>query len=90
MQTKANQSTPLSVAEPFPAAAVDRPALAKRTADFKRFSGDDMFTIYRPLKTERAGECSFRSRASRQCRALFRRCPRGRNSPGRDLAIRRI
>jgi hypothetical protein len=33
--------------------------LAERTADFKRFSGDDMFALYRPLKTERDGQCSF-------------------------------
>jgi hypothetical protein len=57
MQTVANQRTPLAVAEPFPPAAVDRPALSERTADFKRFSGDDMFVIYRPLKTERDGQC---------------------------------
>ena len=59
MQTRTKQSTPLAVAEVFPAAAVDRPTLAERTADFKRFSGDDMFALYRPLKTERDGQGSF-------------------------------
>ena len=59
MQTRTKQSTPLAVAEVLPVAAVDRPMLAERTADFKRFSGDDMFALYRPLKTERDGQCSF-------------------------------
>jgi hypothetical protein len=30
---------------------VDRPTLSEKTADYNRFSGNDMFALYRPLKT---------------------------------------
>jgi reductive dehalogenase len=39
--------------------AVNRPTLAEKTADYKRFSGFDMFALYRPLKTQREGAGSF-------------------------------
>jgi reductive dehalogenase len=38
---------------------VDRPTLSEKTADYQRFSGNDMFAIYRPLKIQRDGEGSF-------------------------------
>jgi len=38
---------------------VDRPTLSEKTADYKRFSGKDMFAIYVPLKTQRDGVGSF-------------------------------
>jgi reductive dehalogenase len=59
VRTGTNQSAPLAVAESLPATTVDRFALTERTADFRRFSGNDMFAIYRPLKTKRDGEGSF-------------------------------
>lgn len=37
---------------------VDRPTLDEKTADFKRFSGYNIFAIYRQLKTQRDGEGS--------------------------------
>jgi reductive dehalogenase len=38
---------------------VDHPALGKTTAEFERFSGDDMFALYPKLKTARDGEGAF-------------------------------
>jgi reductive dehalogenase len=38
---------------------VDRGTLSEKTADYKRFSGNDMFALYRPLKTQRDGAGSF-------------------------------
>jgi len=38
---------------------VDRPTLSEKTADYNRFSGNDMFALYRPLKTQRDGAGSF-------------------------------
>jgi len=38
---------------------VDRPTLSEKTSDYKRFSGNDMFALYRPLKTQRDGAGSF-------------------------------
>jgi epoxyqueuosine reductase len=38
---------------------VDRPTLYEKAADYKRFSGFDMFALYRPLKTQRDGDGSF-------------------------------
>jgi reductive dehalogenase len=35
--------------------AVSRPTLGETNADYKRFSGLDMFALYRPLKTHREG-----------------------------------
>ncbi len=34
---------------------VNRPTLGERNADYKRFSGFDMFALYRPLKTQHDG-----------------------------------
>lgn len=39
--------------------SVDKPTLGETNADFRRFSGDNMFRIYRPLKTQRDGNGSF-------------------------------
>ena len=38
---------------------VGRPTLGETNADYKRFSGFDMFALYRPLKTQREGAGSF-------------------------------
>jgi reductive dehalogenase len=38
---------------------VDRPTLGEKTAEYKRFSGNDMFALYRPLKIQREGAGSF-------------------------------
>ena len=39
--------------------SVDKPTLGEKNSDFKRFSGDNMFQLYRPLKTERDGKGAF-------------------------------
>jgi reductive dehalogenase len=38
---------------------VGKPTLGETNADYKRFSGFDMFALYRPLKTQREGAGSF-------------------------------
>ena len=37
----------------------DKPTLGEKNSDFQRFSGDNMFQLYRPLKTERDGKGAF-------------------------------
>jgi len=49
---------------------VDRPTLAEKTADFKRFSGDNIFVIYRPLKTQRDGAGSFEAEQAAKAKRL--------------------
>lgn len=39
--------------------AVGRPTLGETNVEYKRFSGFDMFALYRPLKTQREGVGSF-------------------------------
>ena len=49
--------------EVFPRAwsvkSIDKPTLGEKNSDFTRFSGANMFQIYRPLKTARDGKGSF-------------------------------
>ena len=49
---------------------MDRPTLSERNTDYKRFSGNDMFALYRPMKTQRDGAGSFEAeQASKAKRA---------------------
>jgi hypothetical protein len=50
--------------------AVDRPTLGETTADFKRFSGANIFEIYRQLKTEREGAGSFEAEQTAKAKRL--------------------
>ena len=50
--------------------SVDRPALGEKTADFKRFSGDNIFAIYRRLKTQRDGAGSFEAEQTAKAKRL--------------------
>jgi reductive dehalogenase len=50
--------------------AVGRPALSEKTADFKRFSGDNIFAIYRRLKTQRDGAGSFEAEQTAKAKRL--------------------
>ena len=49
---------------------VDRPTLGEKTADFKRFSGRDMFALYPPLKTQREGTGSFEAEQASKAKRL--------------------
>jgi len=49
---------------------VDRPTLAEKTADYKRFSGNDMFALYRPLKAQRDGAGSFEAEQASKTKRL--------------------
>ncbi len=49
---------------------VDRPTLGEKTADFKRFSGRDMFALYPPLKTQREGAGSFEAEQASKAKRL--------------------
>ncbi len=50
---------------------VDRPTLGEKTADYKRFSGNDMFALYRPLKIEREGTGSFEAEQTAKAKRLI-------------------
>ena len=49
---------------------VDRPTLGETTADYKRFSGNEIFTIYRPLKNQRDGAGSFEAEQASKAKRL--------------------
>jgi reductive dehalogenase len=49
---------------------VDRPTLAEKTADFKRFSGNNIFEIYKQLITEREGAGAFEAEQSAKAKRL--------------------
>jgi len=49
---------------------VDRPTLGETTADYKRFSGKDIFSIYMPLKTQRDGAGSFEAEQASKAKRL--------------------
>jgi len=49
---------------------VDRPTLGETTADYKRFSGKDIFTIYQPLKDQRDGAGSFEAEQASKAKRL--------------------
>lgn len=49
---------------------VDRPTLGETNADYKRFSGSDMFALYRPLKTQRDGAGSFEAEQASKAKRL--------------------
>jgi reductive dehalogenase len=49
---------------------VDRPTLGETNADYKRFSGFDMFALYRPLKNERDGAGSFEAEQASKAKRL--------------------
>jgi epoxyqueuosine reductase len=49
---------------------MNRPTLGEKTADFKRFSGDNIFVIYRQLKTQRDGAGSFEAEQAAKARRL--------------------
>ncbi len=50
--------------------AVDRPTLGEKTAGFERFSGDNIFEIYRQLITEREGAGSFEAEQAAKAKRL--------------------
>jgi len=50
--------------------AVGRPTLGEKTAGFKRFSGDNIFEIYRQLITEREGAGSFEAEQAAKAKRL--------------------
>lgn len=49
---------------------VNRPTLGDRGADYKRFSGNDMFALYSQLKTQREGEGSFEAEQASKTKRL--------------------
>jgi reductive dehalogenase len=49
---------------------VNKPTLGEKTANFKRFSGDDIFVIYRQLKTQRDGAGSFEAEQTAKAKRL--------------------
>ena len=49
---------------------VDHPTLAEKTAAFGRFSGDNIFEIYRDLKTKRDGAGSFEAEQDAKAKRL--------------------
>jgi reductive dehalogenase len=49
---------------------VDRSTLGEKTADYKRFSGNDMFALYRPLKAQRDGTGSFEEEQASKAKRL--------------------
>jgi reductive dehalogenase len=49
---------------------VNRPTLSETTANYKRFSGNDMFALYRPLKTQREGAGSFEAEQASKAKRL--------------------
>jgi reductive dehalogenase len=51
--------------------AVGRPTLGETNADYKRFSGFDMFALYRPLKTQREGVGSFEAEQASKAMRLI-------------------
>jgi len=50
---------------------VRQPTLGETNADFKRFSGFDMFALYRPLKTQREGAGSFEAEQASKAKRLI-------------------
>ena len=68
---------------------VSQPTLGGTNADYKRFSGFDMFALYRPLKTQREGVGSFEAeQASKNIRlaALTNERKPGFSLPDRQLS----
>jgi reductive dehalogenase len=51
--------------------AVGLPTLGETNADYKRFSGFDMFALYRPLKTQREGAGSFEAEQISKAKRLI-------------------
>ena len=49
---------------------VGKPTLGETNADYKRFSGFDMFALYRPLKTQREGTGSFEAEQASKTKRL--------------------
>jgi hypothetical protein len=49
---------------------VDRPTLGETTADYKRFSGNDIFSIYRQLKDQHDGAGSFEAEQTSKAKRL--------------------
>ena len=49
---------------------VGKPTLGDTNADYKRFSGFDMFALYRPLKTQREGTGSFEAEQASKTKRL--------------------
>jgi reductive dehalogenase len=50
--------------------AVDRPTLGQKTGEFKRFSGNNIFEIYKQLKTQREGAGSFEAEQTAKAKRL--------------------
>ncbi len=63
---------------------VDQPTLGEKTADYKRFSGRDMFALYPQLKAEHEGTGSFEAEMASNARRLA--VWMGEKRPGFSLA----
>lgn len=63
---------------------VDQPTLGEKTADYKRFSGRDMFALYPQLKAEHEGTGSFEAEMASNARRLA--VWMGEKKPGFSLA----
>jgi hypothetical protein len=50
---------------------VRQPTLGETNADYTRFSGFDMFALYRPLKTQREGAGSFEAEQASKAKRLI-------------------
>jgi len=50
--------------------SVDHPTLGDKTAEFRRFSGDNIFEIYKQLITAREGEGSFEAEQAAKAKRL--------------------
>ena len=69
--------------------AVDRPTLGEKTPGFKRFSGSNIFEIYRQLITEREGAGSFEAEQAAKAKRLagwMRRSKPGFRLPDHQLS----
>ena len=68
--------------------SVDKPTLGETNSDFKRFSGDNMFVLYRPLKTQRDGKGSFEAEEAAKAKRVAAWIEEGR--PGFRLRDRQL
>ena len=68
--------------------SVDKPTLGETNSDFKRFSGDNMFVLYRPLKTQRDGKGSFEAEEEAKAKRVASWIQEGK--PGLRLRDRQL
>jgi len=68
--------------------AVGRPTLGETNTDYKRFTGSDIFSLYRPLKTQRDGAGSFEAEQASKTKRLAAWI--GERKPGYSLPDRQL